>query len=163
MGDLDFMTDEQLQAAADKAGDGDFTPLPVGWYSARITEAEVKLTKAGNGKMVYLRLDVEGPTHAGRVVFDRMVVAHPNPDAVEIGQGRFRHCHQAAGFPSKPSNVAELLGKVVAFKAKTERSKEYGDKTVPSSYKAQGTTAPANGADTGYGGANEFGGDEPPF
>lgn len=146
--DLDFLGDDfDPQAAADKGGDGDFTPLPPGWYYGRVTEIEVQDTKAGNGKMVYARIDIEGPSHAGRVVFDRMIVKHPSRDAVDIGQARFGNLCLAAGFEKKPSQTKALLGKVVGVKLKTEKSKEYGDKSVPVSYGAPKTS---NGADTSF-------------
>jgi hypothetical protein len=162
MSDLDFMgNDFDPKAAHDAGGGGDFDPLPPGWYYGRITEIEVQNTKAGNGKMVYARLDIEGPKLAGRVVFDRMVVAHPNPTAVEIGRARFGGLCLAAGFEKRPNDTKALLGKVVGVKVKTEKSKEYGDKSVPQDYRAH--AAGAGAADPGAAAAAQFDDADIPF
>jgi hypothetical protein len=49
-------------------GNNNFEPLPAGWYSATISQSELKDTKAGNGQYIKLRYDITGPTHQGRVV-----------------------------------------------------------------------------------------------
>ena len=146
MSDLDFMGDDfDPVKEAEEAGDGDFKPLPVGWYSGVITEAKIEDTKAGNGKMVGIRLDVEGPTHAGRVIFDRIIVAHPSEKAVAIGRARFGQLCVSAGFEKKPNDTKALLGKRIEFKLKIERSKEYGDSNRVQAYrKSSGTTEVAD-------------------
>lgn len=134
MSDLDFMGNEFDPNEAAKNAGG-FDPLPRGWYYGRITEAEVQDTKAGNGKMVFVRLDIEGPKGAGRVVFDRMLVQHPSEEAVEIGRGRFGALCVAAGFETKPNDTKELLGKTVGAKLGIEKSEEYGDRNTVDTYR----------------------------
>lgn len=153
MSDLDFMGNEFDPESASEAV-GSFEPLPSGWYYGKITEAEVQTTKAGDGKMVFVRLDIEGPKGAGRVVFDRMIVAHPNDKAVEIGQGRFGTLCLAAGFDRKPNDTKELLGKTVGARLTIEKSEEYGDRNNVQTYREH------EGADQ-Y--AGSFDDDEVPF
>jgi len=145
MSDLDFLGEFDPKTEADKAGgDGDYSPLKPGDYQVRVTEADVQATKAGDGKYIYVRLDVEGPTGAGRVVFDRMIVLHPNPTAVEIGKGRFAQLCVAAGFEKKPGGTKALIGKAVTAKLKVEKSKQYGDRNAVQSFKApSGDAGPA--------------------
>lgn len=151
MSDLDFLKDFNATEIASAANTGDYEPLPPGKYYGRVTQAEVQTTKKGDGKMVFVRLDIEGPSGAGRVVFDRMLVAHPNPTAVEIGQGRFGALCIAAGFTAKPADTQEFLGKVVAFKLKVEKSQQYGDRNAVVTFAkhdgAQGPTTPFNDDD----------------
>jgi hypothetical protein len=60
-------------------GNNNFEPLPAGWYSATISQSELKDTKAGNGQYIKLRYDITGPTHQGRVVFGNLNIKNPNP------------------------------------------------------------------------------------
>lgn len=139
MSDFDFFDEEEegfdLAAEADKADDGDFTPLPTKpWYNCKVIAAELKESKNGKGKYVEVRLDIEGPSHAGRVVFDRIIVVHESKKAVEIGRPRFASLCQAAGFEKRPDDAKELIGNIVGVKMKTEKDKEYGDRSVPRAY-----------------------------
>jgi hypothetical protein len=159
--DLDFMTEFDPEQAVKDSGGGSYDPIPPGWYYGRVTQSEVQNTKAGTGKMVFVRLDIEGPQHAGRVLFDRMVVAHPNPDAAAIGRARFGSLCLACGFAKKPNDTKELLGKVCGFKVKTEKSKEFGDKSVPIDFKPHGISG-ASGS-TGAAGVAAPDDDDIPF
>lgn len=149
MSDLDFLGQDfnPQKAVVDGGGAGDdYSPLPPGWYHVTVSAAEVQDTKAGNGKMVFFRLDVTGPSHAGRVLFDRQVVAHPNPDAVRIGRARFGEACLAAGFDTKPSDTKAFIGRSFEVKVKTERSKQYGDQSRPVAYRASKGVAGVDGA-----------------
>lgn len=127
--DLDFMEDEGDLDDWEEEGGGGFDPLPDGWYDVRIHSAEVVETKNKKGKMVKLRYDVEGPTHAGRVVFDQMVVLHSeSSDAQRIGRGKFARICKSAGFKSKPKDTKLLVGKTLAVKLSTETSEYRGEK-----------------------------------
>lgn len=125
MGDLDFLASVDLAATSTP----DNSPLPPGDYTATIHAAELQTTKAGTGKMVYVRLDVTGPTRAGAVVFDRMLVQHPNPTAQEIGIARFSALCIALGYKpgAPPKDTKELIGKSVGIKTKIRTSEQYGD------------------------------------
>ena len=50
-------------------GNGDFAPLPDGWYTAVINKADLKPTKDASGKYIAIRYDIVAPSHQGRVVF----------------------------------------------------------------------------------------------
>jgi len=54
-----------------------FPPMPEGWYPVRIAKAEVKTVDGREGKFrkLALRLQVlEGNPHAGRIVFDDVIL-----------------------------------------------------------------------------------------
>tara|TARA_R110002126_G_scaffold54643_2_gene147858 strand:+ start:380 stop:586 length:207 start_codon:yes stop_codon:yes gene_type:complete len=47
-----FLDEEFTLDTLPKGNTGNFEPLPEGWYNATITGAEVKPTKAGDGKYI---------------------------------------------------------------------------------------------------------------
>jgi len=60
--------------------------LPPGKYVVQIVGSEMRPTKDGQGRYLWLELDVlEGP-QAGRKLFDRLNLVNPNAQAVEIAQ-----------------------------------------------------------------------------
>lgn len=63
-----------------------FELLPPGRYVAQIVQSEMRPTKAGNGQLLWLELDVlEGP-HQGRKIWDQLNLVNPNQQTVEIAQ-----------------------------------------------------------------------------
>lgn len=128
MADVSFLYDGDFntEEAAENAGDGEFKPLPKGWYRCRISSCSAEPTKAGDGLMVVARLDVEGPTHAGRVLFDRMLVKHPSETAQNIGRERYATLARACGLVN-PKDTDELCGHLVEAFVKITTSERYGD------------------------------------
>ena len=123
-----------------------FDPLPDGWYTATITAADVKQTRAGTGEYIALRYDILGPTHQGRVVFGNLNVVNPNPKAEEIGLAQLNDIMRAVGLASV-SDSDELVGATMQIKLATEKSEQYGDKNKVTAHKAvDGSSMPvANG------------------
>lgn len=95
--------------AADYAGDRSYDVIPAGWYTARITQAEVKSTKAGTGRYVKVRYDIIGPTHQGRVVFGNLNVSNPNPQAEKIGREQLSDLMRAIGLATL-QDTDQLIG-----------------------------------------------------
>lgn len=121
-------------------------PIPAGWYTAIITESEVKDTKAGNGKYIKLRFDVVGPTHQGRVVFTNLNIRNQNPKAEEIGHQKLGQLMAATGIESL-SDTDQFIGQTAAIKVSIRKSDEYGDQNEVKAYKSpNGSTAPAPAA-----------------
>lgn len=87
--------DQDAIAAAEETRT-DFSPIPAGAYTAIITDAEVKTSKAG-GNYVNVRWDITGPEYKGRVLFDIINVQHSNPTVVGIGLGQIKTLCSAAG------------------------------------------------------------------
>lgn len=90
-------------------GNGNFEPLPPGWYSATITRADLMCTKAGTGKFIKVRYDITGPTHEGRVVFGNINIENQNPIAEEIGRQNLGDLMRAAGL-KKVRDTDQLIG-----------------------------------------------------
>ena len=85
--------------ASDHGGSGDraeFGPLPYGWYSARITSAEMKFTKAGDGK--YISVSFRLPTQ-NRMMWNNYNWENKNPQAVSIGKEQLAELCVAIGKP----------------------------------------------------------------
>lgn len=123
-----------------------YEPLPEGWYTAHITGAELKDTKAGNGQYIAVRYDITGPTHEGRVVFGNINIRNPNPKAEEIGHQQLGDLMRAIGL-SKVTDTDQLIGGQCGIKLKIRKSEEYGDSNDVSGFKStSGSVAPAPAA-----------------
>lgn len=105
---------------------GNFEPLPAGWYTASITDAELKDTKAGTGQYIKVRYDITGPTHEGRVVFGNINIRNPNQVAERIGQEQLANLMRAIGL-KKVSDTDQLIGGTLKIKLAVRKSEEYGD------------------------------------
>lgn len=126
---------------------GDFSPLPAGWYTARITAAEIKETNARTGQYIKIRYDIVGPTHQGRVVFGNLNIKNPNPKAEEIGRQQLGDLMRAVGM-ARVSDTDELIGKVLVIKLKVREAQgEYAASNDVSGFKAtDGSNLPAPNA-----------------
>ena len=96
------------------AGEG-YEALPAGSYQAVIVHSESKKTKAGDGEYLKLQLKIEGPTHAGRVVFDNLNLRNPSQKAVEIAKGTLSSICRAVNVLS-PKDSSDLHGKTLTVR-----------------------------------------------
>lgn len=124
-------------------GDGNFDPLPAGWYTATIAAAELKDTKAGTGKYISVRFDVTGPTHQGRVVFTNLNISNPNPKAEEIGRQQLGDLARAIGLRTV-SDTDQLIGGNLTIKVSVKDDPQYGKSNEVKGFKAiEGSAPPA--------------------
>ena len=121
---------------------GGFDPLPAGWYSVKVTGAELKNTKAGTGQYIAVRYDVLGPTHQGRVVFGNLNIKNPNPKAEEIGRQQLGDLMRAIGL-AKVTDTDQLIGGTLQIKLDIRRDETYGDSNDVKGYKAGAGAASA--------------------
>jgi len=120
-----------------------FEPLPEGWYTASISDAEIKTTKAGNGQYINVKYSIIGPTHQGRMVFGMVNIKNPNPKAEEIGRQQLGEIMRAIGL-SKVSDTDQLIGGSLSIKLKiTPASGDYEASNNVSSFKALAGGIPA--------------------
>jgi hypothetical protein len=127
-------------------GGGDFSPLPAGWYTVTITQAELKDTKAGNGQYIKLRYDVTGPTHQGRVVFGNLNIKNPNQKAEEIGRQQLGDIMRAIGL-AKVTDTDQLIGNSLSIKLDVKNDAQYGASNEVKGFKSMsGSAAPAAAA-----------------
>ncbi len=118
----------QLETAYD-ANDlpkSDFEPIPAKTYEAVIHSASVANVK-NNGQQLKIRLDITGPDHQGRVVFDNVTLKNQNVQAVEIGKKRLGEYIRAAGV-QRLTDTDQLVGAPVRVRIGIEKNEEYGDR-----------------------------------
>ena len=124
-------------------GNGNYEPLPAGWYHANITGAELKSTKAGNGQYIAVRYDITGPTHQGRVVFGNLNIKNPNPKAEEIGRQQLDQLMRATGLAAV-QDTDQLIGGTCSIKLTVRHDETYGDGNEVKAFKAiEGSAAPS--------------------
>lgn len=114
---------------------GSYDPLPAGWYSANITQAELMNTKAGNGQYIKIRYDITGPSHQGRVVFGNLNIKNPNPKAEEIGRQQLGEIMRAIGIP-RVTDTDQLIGGNLQIKLDIRESEQYGAQNEVKGFKA---------------------------
>lgn len=125
-----------------EGNNGDFQPLPAGWYTATVTSAEVRETKAGTGSYIAVRYDITGPSHEGRVVFGNLNISNPNPKAEEIGRQQLGDLMRAIGLESV-TDSDQLIGGNCQIKLAIRKSEEYGDNNDVKGWKAiEGSAMP---------------------
>jgi hypothetical protein len=135
--------DQTFEADAMPVSDKSYEPLPAGWYTASITGAELKNTKAGTGQYIAIRYDIIGPTHQGRIVFGNLNIRNPNPKAEEIGRQQLGEVMRAIGI-AKVADTDELIGGQLSIKVDIRSSEQYGDQNEVKGFKAiAGSTPPA--------------------
>jgi hypothetical protein len=98
-----------------EGNDGDFQPLPAGWYTAKITSAELKQTNAKTGELIAVRYDIIAPSHQGRVVFSNLNIKNPNPKAEEIGRQQLGDLMRAIGL-ARVTDTDQLIGGTLQIK-----------------------------------------------
>jgi len=117
---------ETFSAAELQPSTPSYDLLPAGWYTAIITEAEVKSTKAGNGSYIKCRYDITGPSCQGRVVFSNFNIQNPSTKAEEIGRQQLGEMMRALGLASV-SDTDELINGHLTIKVDVRpASGEYG-------------------------------------
>jgi hypothetical protein len=118
---------------------GNFEPLPEGWYNATITGAEIKATKAGDGKYIACKYTITGPSHQGRVIFGNLNIKNASTKAEEIGRQQLGEIMRAIGL-AKVSDTDQLIGGNLGIKLSV-RTGEYAGNEIKA-FRALGGTAP---------------------
>lgn len=126
---------------------GDFTPVPEGDYSVTIKDAEIKATNDGTGQYIKLRMDITGPTHAGRVVFTNLNIRNKSQQAESIGRGQLRSIMMALGLGTL-QDTDQLIGGALIVKlairaARTDEKtgKSYEASNEVKAFKSGGASA----------------------
>ena len=138
----------QTYAASDlPQGNNNYEPLPAGWYTANITQAELKSTVAGDGQYIKLRYDITGPTHQGRVVFGNLNIKNASAKAEEIGRQQLGEIMRAIGL-AKVQDTDQLIGASIQVKldVRPARTDEKTGKTYEASNEVKGFKAVNGGA-----------------
>ena len=101
--------------------------LPAGKYRAQIVESEMRVTKNGMGKYLWLMLDIlEGPQQ-GRKVFDQLNLVNANPTTVEIAQRTLSAiCHATGKLQVNDSEELHLIPMTIQVKIRPPKN-GYGE------------------------------------
>lgn len=81
----------------DVADRPDFEPVPAGDYLVQVQNVEFGETANGYPK-VSTPLEIISGEHAGRLIFQNFILAHSNPQVVEIAQRDMKELLSVAGF-----------------------------------------------------------------
>jgi len=131
-----------FEAADLPVSDKSFDPLPEGWYSAKISGAELKNTKAGTGQYINVKYDIIGPTHQGRCVFGMLNISNQNPKAEEIGRQQLGELMRAIGL-TRVEDTDQLIGGSCQIKLKISKSEGYDPRNDVSGFKASAGAMPS--------------------
>lgn len=126
-----------LEDLPESTGDGEFKPLPAGWYSATINTAKLEPTKDGTGQKISVRFDITGPTHQGRVVYSNLNIKNKSEKAEEIGRAQLGSIMRAIGL-TQVSNTDQLVNGSLQIKLDIKTDEQYGTRNEVKGYKAAG-------------------------
>jgi len=123
---------------------GSFEPLPAGDYQVAIESAEIKDTNDKTGQYIKLKMKVNGPTHAGRVVFSNLNIRNKSPKAEEIGRQQLGDIMRAIGLATLTDTDQLIGGSLVVKLAIKPADGQYEAGNEVKAYKAgNGSAAPA--------------------
>lgn len=129
-------------AEVDPAKPRDYSALPAGPYDAEITNADVKDTKAGDGKYLEVEHTVISPEqYAGRKVWARINLVNPNEQAQQIGREQLSALCHAVGIPVLKDSD-HLLGKILRIRLKIDRKDPSNPRNDVTGWEQHGGTAP---------------------
>lgn len=123
-----------LTAAEMPIAENIYAPLAEGWYTAMISNVELKDTKAGTGKYLAVRFDITGPTSQGRVVFTNITVVNPSEKAERIGREQIGKIMGILKL-KEAANSDVFVGHAIGIKLSIKRSEEWGDRNEVREYK----------------------------
>jgi len=116
---------------------GTFEALPPGEYEAVIIDTEQRDTKDGNGKYLWLKLEIVSENGKGRHLHDNLNLVNASTKAVEIARATLSSICRAVGVMT-PKSSAELRNKPLMVKRGVEESAQYGKQNRIKGYKACG-------------------------
>jgi len=129
------------------------SPLPPGEYPFLIEKAELRDTKAGTGKYVWIQATITGEQYANRKVFGNFNIVNPNSEAERIGRNDLAKLAVAVGIPAI-QDTAELVDKAFIGRVKVKENENSftafkpvdGTAPVQSAPPARQQAAPAQAA-----------------
>jgi len=154
--DIGFSADELPESR------GDYEPLPEGWYSAEIGDAEIRVTKDGTGQYIRCRYNITGPTKAGRVVFGNVNIINKSAQAEKIGRQQLGELMRSVGI-GRLEDTDQLIGCPLQIKLSIRPAENgYAAQNDVRGFRAPEGAAPAKAAPTASG-AQSSGKAAPPW
>jgi hypothetical protein len=141
-----------LDDLPESTGDGEFKPLPEGWYSATITKTDIRSYSDNSGKYMSARFDITGPTHQGRVVFSNITIKHNDSEKEERGRRYLGDLMRACGL-NRVTDTDQFVGGNLSIKlgvteARTDKNtgKTYEAGNSVKAFKPSGDAMPSGSA-----------------
>lgn len=106
---------------------GDFDLIPAGNYQARIVGSDEYENKKKNGRIIELQWQIDGPSHSGRRLWQRLNYIHENPTAQKIAGQDLKAITDACKKPHGISSTEELHGIPMMIRVKIKNNPTYGD------------------------------------
>jgi hypothetical protein len=145
MSELSTTLDEAFNTQTEEGTPG-FQPLPAGGYVATIVDAKVGPLKSGKGQAVLLQWEVQGGANQGRLIFDRVIIAHESAEATKFGRRKLKDIADACGVKDSITDLTVLLNKPCSIYVKIEQDDagEYPPKNRVGRVKAIAVPAKTN-------------------
>jgi hypothetical protein len=138
---------EQLLGKPFVAKDVPKEDIPPGWHTVVVEKSEVRKTKDGAGRYLYVEAAIAEGESEGRKVFLRFNIINKNPTAQRIGQSQMAAVVEACGLYELHTG-GELIGRTfsVKVKIKDDRAEYAGAKPAA----IGGASAPSRPATPAY-------------
>jgi hypothetical protein len=121
-----------------------FSVIPAGKYKVMVVDSDMRPTKDGNGKYLWLELDVIDGEYQGRKLWDRLNIVNQNAQAVEIAQRALSALCHATG-KLHVSDSADLHGIPVMATVRVRAAREqYDASNEIRGYEAAAASAPVS-------------------
>ena len=120
MSELSSTLSEAFDTATEE-GTPAFEPLSPGNYVASIIDAKVGPLKSGKGQAVLLQWEVRDGANQGRLIFDRVIVAHESAEATKFGRRKLKDIADACGVKDSITDLSVLLNKPCSIFVKIEQ------------------------------------------
>jgi hypothetical protein len=128
--------------AAEVEPDAGFSVLPAGEYEVVIVDSKMQPTKAGDGKLLKLTLQVVSGPEQNKKLFDQLNTQNPNEIAQKIGRAALSAICRAVNVLT-PKDSAELHMKPLRAKVVIKDDPAYGKKNEVKAYMPRsGVSAP---------------------
>jgi len=119
---------------ATKVPESEFEAIPAGEYRAVLIESNKKPTKAGNGFLLEVKLQILDGPYKNRTLFDRFNLWNASQQAKEIAAQQFAKVCKAVNVPT-PKDSSELHMKPLLVKVAVTQY-EGNDRNEIKNYKA---------------------------
>ena len=134
----DLYGGQGVQSAPDEGGgDGDYKPLPAGWYPVSVETSEIKPNSNNNGMLLKVRFKVLSGKGQNRTIFETINLTNPSTQCQQIGVKTLGAFGDACNIPVV-SGHEEFIGKHLDVRLKIEAGRTYKGKTYDADNKVCG-------------------------
>jgi hypothetical protein len=115
--------------------------VPAGWYTCKVSDSQTTVSRAGH-EMLVVELTIHEGEHAGRKLWDRLNLWHPDPKVSEIAARSLKALAVAAGRPNL-QETEEIHEQLVEVKVavRDDQSGQYEPSNAVRSYRAASNVA----------------------